>query len=66
MTSLGEQYPIEQARLRELMVGYREIGPAGAFGLVMLEDLARRADQAAISGDIVAMMRCYQEMVDSK
>lgn len=62
MSSLGEQYPIQQARVREILGYYKEIGPAGMFGAAMIEDLLQRADQAAISGDLVAMIRCYEEM----
>lgn len=30
MSSLGEQFPIEQARVRKVLGHYREIGPVGA------------------------------------
>lgn len=60
--TLGEAFPIEQARLRMMLGHYREIGPAGAFGAAMIEDCLRRADRAAIEQDVVAMVRLYQEM----
>lgn len=60
--SLGDAFPEEQARLRRLLQQYREIGPVGIFGATMIEDCLRRADQAAISGDVVQMARLYQEM----
>lgn len=62
--SLGELYPIEQARCRELQQHYKAIGPGGSFGYAMIELTLKRADQAAISGDVVAMLRCYEEMKD--
>lgn len=62
--SLGTAYPVEQARVRKLLGIYKEIGPAGAFGAHMIEGVLRRADEAAISGDVVAMIRSYQEMQD--
>lgn len=62
MSSLGEQYPKEQARVRTILGHYKEIGPAGAFGAAWIGDVLRRADEAAISGDVVAMVRAYQEM----
>jgi hypothetical protein len=62
MSSLGEQYPKEQARVREILGHYKKIGPAGAFGASWIGDVLKRADEAAISGDVVAMIRCYQEM----
>ena len=66
MTSLGEEYPKEQARCRELLTQYQEIGPPGRFGALMIEDMLRRADEAAISGDVIAMIRLYEEMKESK
>lgn len=60
--SLGEAYPKMQARIREYLGYYKEIGPVGAFGALMIEDLLRRADQAAIEQDLPAMIRLYQEM----
>jgi len=60
--SLGEAFPREQARVREILGYYKEIGPAGAFGVALIEDILRRADRAAISGDVVEMIRVYKEM----
>ena len=62
MTTLGEDYPKMQASVRELLASYREIGPAGAFGAMMIEQVLRHADEAAISGDLAAMIRSYQAM----
>lgn len=64
--SLGEDYPIEQARCRELLDEYRKIGPVGRFGYVMIEQVLKRADEAAISGDIVQMIGAYQAMKECK
>jgi len=66
MSSLGDEYPIEQARVRELLGQYKFIGPAGTFGATMIEQTLQRADTAALSGDVVAMIRSYQEMKDCK
>lgn len=61
--SLGEALPKEQARVRALMLGpYTKIGQAGAFARMMMEQALQRADQAVISGDIVEMLRCYNEL----
>ena len=62
MTTLGDELPREQARCRELLVAYKEIGSAGAFGAAMIEQSLREADQAAISGDVVAMLRAYEKL----
>ncbi len=66
MTSLGDEYPKEQARLRGLLEQYREIGPAGAFGHMMISQVLARADQAAVSGDVVAMIASFKEMKECK
>jgi hypothetical protein len=62
MSSLAEEYPKQQARCRELLCQYKEIGPAGTFGETMIEQILRRADGAAASGDVVAMDVAYTEM----
>jgi hypothetical protein len=60
--SLGIDYPKQQARVREILGHYREIGPAGAFACAWIEKTLRDADEAAVSGDVVAMIRSYKEM----
>lgn len=60
--SVGELFPIEQARVRELLGIYKSLGPAGTFGALVLENALSRADQAAISGDPVAILRSYEEL----
>jgi hypothetical protein len=62
MSSIGEDFPNEQARVRELLTEYKAIGPAGAFGALMIEKALQRADQAMASGDVVAIVRSYQEL----
>lgn len=64
--SLGEAYPKEQARCRTVLGYYKEVGPPGAFGAAMIEDVLRRADKAAIEGDVVAMIGLYKEMQEIK
>jgi hypothetical protein len=60
--SLGELYPKEQKRLIELIEVYKSIGPAGSFGLVAIKSVLDRANKASISGDVVEMIRSYEEM----
>lgn len=66
MDTLGDDFPKQQARLRELLGLYKEIGPAGMFGAAMIEQTLRKADAAAVSGDVVAMLSVYQEMKEYK
>lgn len=63
--SVGEAFPDEQARVRELLALYKTI-PTGMFGAAMIEQILRRADEAAISGDIVAIIRSYEELKGCK
>ena len=44
-TTLGSALSKEQARVRELLDDYREIGPSGAFGAAMIELALLRAYQ---------------------
>ena len=60
--TLGEALPEQQARVRKLIGYYREIGPAGQFAIANMEAALRRADQAAISGDVGAMIQAHEEL----
>lgn len=62
MNSVGEDFPNEQARVRELLGQYKEIGPVGTFGAMMIEQVLQRADAAAISGDVIQILRSYEEL----
>ena len=62
MPSLGEEYPQQQARCRDLLLEYQKIGPAGAFGATMIKETLREADEAAVSSDVVAMLRAFEKM----
>jgi hypothetical protein len=60
--SLAEALPREQARVREILGHYKEIGPAGVFGAAFIEADLREADQAVMSGDVVRMIRAYEKL----
>ena len=64
MSSLGEDYPKQQAMCRRILESYIEIGPAGAFAAGMIRAVLKEADEAAVSGDLVRMIRAYQAMKD--
>ena len=61
-TNLAEALPREQQRVRGLIEFYRSIGPAGAFGVAMMQASLAAADRAAASGDVVAMLAAYQDL----
>ena len=62
-TSVGEDFPRQIERVRELLDAYREI-PTGGFGAKMIADVLRRAEAAQASGDVVAIVRSYTELKD--
>lgn len=64
MSSVGTEFPKEQARVREVLSQFREIGPAGALGAALIEQTLRDADAAMASGDVVAILRAYQAMTE--
>ena len=60
--SVGEDYPKEQARCREVLSQYKELGPPGVLGGMMIEATLREADAAMASGDIVRILQAYKAM----
>ena len=60
--TLAEALPEEMARVRTVLGHYKLIGPAGMFGAAFIEQDLREADQAVMSGDIVAMIRCLKTL----
>lgn len=66
MESVGTALPKEMARVREVLGHYKEIGPAGKWGAAMIEQSLRMADEAVISGDIVAILRAYEDLKSIK
>lgn len=66
MKSLGVEFPVQQARLRDLISAYEDLrGTPGVnveFAIAAIRDVQRRADEAAMSGDVVQMIRLYEEM----
>lgn len=66
METLGDALPKEMARVRKVLGHYKEIGPAGAFGALMIENTLRQADKAVMSGDLSAMIAAYKELQEIK
>jgi len=60
--TLGDAFPKEQARVRELLGLYKELGPNGWWGAMQIEGKLQEADRAAISGDAVAMLVAYENL----
>jgi len=64
--TLADALPREQARVREVLGYYQEIGPAGMFGAGMIKQSLQAADEAIISGDIVKMIAAYNDLKEIK
>jgi hypothetical protein len=64
--SLAEELPIEQARVREILGHYIEIGPPGAFGAAMIQNDLRKAEEAVASGNVVDMIKAYTALQETK
>ena len=63
MASLAEEYPQQQQRLRELVREYDGLPlHAGSFASYMIRQTLGRAEHAAMSGDVVAIIRSFEEM----
>ena len=60
--TLAEALPEEMARVRTVLGHYKSIGPAGMFGAAFIEQDLREADQAVMSGNIVAMIRSLAKL----
>jgi Ca2+-binding EF-hand superfamily protein len=61
MKNLAEALPEEQQRVRELLPIYDAI-PTGVFAATMMRESLSRAEQAAASGDVVAMLAAYEDL----
>lgn len=60
--TLADALPKEMARVRTVLGYYKEIGPAGAFGAAFIEQDLKAADQAVMSGDLVAMIQALETL----
>ncbi len=60
--SLGEALPQEISRCQELLAVYQNIGPAGFFGAGILKAHLDAGVKALAEGDVVAMIRAYEEL----
>lgn len=66
MSSVGDEYPKEQARCRELLAAYQKLGPVGAFGAWSIEEALKAADEAMAGGDVVAILVAFKAMEQCK
>jgi len=60
--SLAESLLSEQSRVREILGHYKEIGVAGDFGAMMIEESLCIAEKAVMEGDIAAMISAHENL----
>jgi len=61
--TLGDALPREIARVRdEVLPEYESCGPPGIFAATLMRMALDRASKAMIEGDIVEMVRVYDEL----
>lgn len=62
-STLGDALPREIQRVREeVMPVYAEIGPSGAFAILMMKQDLLKASAAIADGDVVAQIRAYEAL----
>lgn len=62
MRTLGDVFPAEIERVKELAEEYRAIGPAGAFGFAHISHVVTAAERAWAERDTIAMVRLYPQL----
>ncbi len=65
--TLGDEFPVQQKRVREVLEMYQDAarmpGVNCNYAIVTIKGILEKADKAAISGDLVAMIDAYKEML---
>jgi hypothetical protein len=59
--SLADALPREIERVQELLPLYDAI-PTGIFAATMMRNSIKAANAAMVAGDVVAMIRCYEDL----
>ena len=59
--SLAEALPREIERVQELLPLYDAI-PTGIFAATMMRESIKQAHTAMVAGDVVSMIRCYDDL----
>lgn len=66
LETLGTALPREIQRCHNLLASYKELGPVGMFGHVVISNGIALAHKAMMEGDIVEMMRAYNRLKECK
>lgn len=62
--TLGDALLLECARVRKLITQYRDpiMNGGGEIAALMMEQSLAVADYAMVSGDVIAMIRAYEDL----
>jgi hypothetical protein len=66
MNTIAEDLPKEQQRCREILENAQALGLAGGFLATQLKQSLSHAERAAAEGDVVAMIRAYEDLQSYK
>ncbi len=64
MTSVGEDFPRQEERVRKLWGAYVEMGIKGEAAAGALDEVLRKAARAQSSGDVVQILTAYGELTE--
>lgn len=64
MTSVGEDFPRQEERVRKLWGAYVKMGSKGEAAAGALEEALRKAAKAQSSGDVVQILAAYGELTE--
>jgi hypothetical protein len=62
--SIGTDFPLQQARLRQLLKQYQNAGKFGLFGVVIIEGTLKEAESAIASGNVLRILSAYGRMTE--
>ena len=66
MNIIATDLPKEQERCRYILEAAQSIGAPGAFLVMQLKKSLKKAEEAAASGDVVAMIASYEDLKSYK
>jgi hypothetical protein len=55
----------ELNRNKELLSEYKEIGPAGAFGAIFIDQDIKFAEYSIIENDVIKMLQAYEKLKEN-
>ncbi len=60
-SSIADALPVEIERVQELLPLYDQI-PTGVIAATMMRNSIKAAHRAMVEGDVIAMLRCYDDL----